>query len=127
MRPGRIILGTVLFLALGAVIWWVLTVYWDMQQPKPQDYAGLVKAMQNYSRDKMAAGQATPDSVSLQELVSSGYVSVSDVKAFSGMDVSLSLNGDVNRLQDFVIRVRFPDGSVISHSLAGTVQEPLKN
>ena len=63
MRPGRIILGTVLFLALGAVGWWVMTVYWDMQQPKPQDYARLVKAMQKFSRDNMAPGQAPSTSV----------------------------------------------------------------
>lgn len=123
MRPGRIILGTVLFLALGAMSWWVMTVYWDMQQPKPQDYARLVKAMQKFSRDNIAAGQAPSASVSLQELVSNGYVSVDDVKVFSGMDVSLSVNGDVNRAQDIVIRVRFPDGNVISQSLSGMVLE----
>ena len=123
MRPGRIILGTVLFLALGAVGWWVMTVYWDMQQPKPQDYARLVKAMQKFSRDNMAPGQAPSTSVSLQELVSSGYVSVDDVKVFSGMDVSLSVNRDVNRMEDIIIRVRFPDGNVISQSLSGMVQK----
>ena len=55
--------------------------------------------------------------------MSSGYVSVDDVKVFSVMDVSLSVNGDVNRMEDIIIRVRFPDGNVISQSLSGMVQK----
>ena len=126
MRTGRVILGTVLFFTVGAVIWWAMTVYWDTKQPKPRDYARLVKAMQEFAREKKAAGETLPHSVSVKDLVSSGYLSVSDVEAFSDMDVSLSLNSDTNRPQDIVIRVRFPDGTVVVESIDGTVKEPAK-
>ena len=123
MRLQRIIVVTVLLIAAAVALWMGLTVHWGMEQPKPQDFARLVKAMQEFSRDRAAAGEAPPVSVSVPELVNSGYLAALDARVFADMDVSLKLSGDLNQAGSILIEVRLPDGSVIAQTADGAVQQ----
>ena len=50
-----------------------------------------------FSRDLTARGQPLPPTVSLRELVSGGYIAAADLRAFDGMDVTISLTADEAR------------------------------
>ena len=63
-----------------------------------------------------------PDTVSLRELVSGGYISAADVHAFDGMDVTISLKTDEADPQAILMRARSPDGSVTVLMADGSVQ-----
>jgi hypothetical protein len=95
---------------------------WQHQQPAFNDVSGLISAMQMFSRDLTARGQPLPATVSLRELVGSGYIAASDVRAFDGMDVMISLTADESQPQEVRIRVRGPDGTVTTLLADGSVQ-----
>src|SRR5262249_55665590 len=97
--------------------------YWQRQQAVLQDPSKIVAAVQAFSRDQPAHGRALPASVSLRELVKGGYVAADDVRAFDGMDVTISLTADETRPQEILIRVRLPDGSVIAALGDGSAQQ----
>jgi len=99
-----------------------VTTYWQRKQPVFKDAPKLISAMQAFSRDLTARGQRRPATVSLRELVSGGYIAASDVRAFDGMDVTISLTADETRPQEILIRVRLPDGSVTALLADGSVQ-----
>jgi len=88
-----------------------------------KDAAKLVAAVRAFSRDKTAAGQALPTSVSLRELIGGGYIAASEVRAFDGMEVAISLAVDETRPQEILIRVRLPDGRVIASLADGSAQQ----
>ncbi len=75
-----------------------------------------------FSRDLTARGQPLPPTVSLRELVSGGYIAAADLRAFDGMDVTISLTADEARPQEILIRVRMPDGSVTALLADGSIQ-----
>ena len=91
-----------------------ITTYWQLKQPKLQDASKLAAAVQAFSRDQAASGRTLPSSVSLRELVSGGYLAADDIRAFGGMDVAVSLTVDMTHPQEILIRVQFPDGSVMA-------------
>ena len=68
----------------------------------------LIAAVQAFSRDLLAQGRPTPESVTLSELVMGGYIANRDIRAFDGMDVTISLTADGTRPQQIMIRVRRP-------------------
>jgi uncharacterized protein YpmB len=123
MRFRRIILLTSALIVVAAVIWVGLTIHWNMQQPKPEDFARLVNSMREFSRDQAAAGQASSVAMSVPDLVKSGYLSSSDAKIFAGMDVTLTVTGDVNRPENILIQIRLDDGSVIAQRANGAIQD----
>jgi hypothetical protein len=72
------------------------------------DSPKLLAAVQAFSRDQMAQGRPTPESVTLVELVAGGYIATRDIRAFEGMDVTISLTADGSRPQQIMIRVKRP-------------------
>jgi hypothetical protein len=64
-----------------------------------------------------------PASVSLRELVSGGYITTNDVRAFDGMEVTVSLTASDTDPHSILIRVRMPDGSQIAAMADGSVQQ----
>jgi len=113
--------GSLVAVAVAACV--ALTAYWQRQQPVLKDGSKLIAAVQAFSRDKTTGGEALPASVSLRELVSGGYIAASDVRAFDGMEVTISLAADETRPQETLIRVRLPDGTVIAGLTDGSAQQ----
>jgi len=72
------------------------------------DSPKLIAAVQAFSRDQIARGRPTPESVTLSELVMGGYIATRDIRAFDGLDVTISLTADGTRPQQIMIRVRRP-------------------
>ena len=123
MNTRRLTALAGLLVAVGITVCVALTSFWQRQQPVLKDPSKLVAAVQAFSRDKTEAGQALPASVSLRELISGGYIAASEVRAFDGMEVTLSLTADETKPQNILIRVRLPDGSVIAQFADGSVHQ----
>ncbi len=123
MKTRRLLALAGSLIAVAVIVCVALTSYWQRQQPVLKDASKLVAAVQAFSRDRTAAGQALPASVSLRELIGSGYVAASDMQAFDGMEVTISLTADETRSQEILIRVRLPDGSVIAAMVDGSAHQ----
>jgi hypothetical protein len=119
MRLRRLLIITGCLVAISVLVWAALTVHWGMQQPKPRDFSRLVRATQEFIRDQTNVGQTAPVTVTLPELIKSGYLPASDARVFSEMDISLTVAGDVRRPENILMRVRLPDGSVVSQTMDG--------
>ena len=81
--------------------------------------------MQAFSRDLRARGQPLPATVSLSQLVSGGYISAGEVRAFDGVEVSISLPTDNSGAnpQEILISARLQDGTVNALMADGSVQQ----
>ena len=119
MRLRRVLIIAGLLIVLAFVVWIGMTAHWNMQQPKPQDFTRLVRAMQEFSRDKTAAGQEPPATVSIPDLIATGYLPANDAKVFADMDVSMTRTRDAEGPETISIRIRLPDGSVVTQAMGG--------
>jgi hypothetical protein len=88
-----------------------------------QDFPGLVSAMQAFSRDLNKQGRPLPQSVSLSELVSQGYISTNSVHAFEGMETKVWLRADMAMMSSVLMSARQPDGSVSAALADGSIQQ----
>lgn len=94
------------------------------QDRKPGvDPQPIIRAIEAFCRDRTAAGKATPASISFRELVAGGYLAASEIRAFAGLDVSVSTNADETRPQSIMMRVRLPDGMEIDLHADGSTGE----
>jgi hypothetical protein len=107
-RPLLLFLASVI--AVLAAVWLALTSYWQHRRFDFNDAPKLIAAMQAYGQNCVAERKPLPPSVSLQELVNAGYLTTADVRAFDGMDVTISLRA--THPQDELMRVRMRDGTV---------------
>jgi uncharacterized protein YpmB len=123
MKIRRLILIASLLVVAAVVICVALVSHWQRSQPTFKDAAKLVAAAQAYSRDQAVRGQPLPASASLRELVSGGYITTNDVRAFDGMEVTISLTASDADPQSILIHVRMPDGSQIAAMADGSVQQ----
>ncbi|MGA3164011.1 MAG: hypothetical protein ABSD77_07445 [Verrucomicrobiota bacterium] len=123
MKFRRLILIASLLVIVAIVICVALVSYWEHSQPKFKDAPKLAAAVQAFSRDRAAHGQPLPTSVSLHELVGGGYIATNDVRAFDGMDVTISLDAGDAYPQSILIHVRMPDGTEIAAMADGSVQQ----
>jgi len=122
MRTRRLLVILASALALAAIVYVAVTTYWQRSQPVFRDTPKLISAMLAFSRDLAARGQPLPPTVSLRKLVNGGYISASEVRAFDGMEVTISLTVDAARPEEILMRVRLPDGSVTALMADGSVQ-----
>ena len=112
-----------LILGVAAAAFFTLEYSWSMKQQQPAfDAPKLISAVQAFSRDLVARGEKLPSTVSLGELVSRNYIAGSDVRAFDGMDVTISLSTDDHHPQETLMRVRWPNGTVTALMADGSVQ-----
>jgi hypothetical protein len=93
------------------------------RQEQFQDLPGLLSAMQAFSRDFTNRGQPLPQSVSLDDLVSHGYISSNSVRAFEGMETKVWLTANPAIMSSVVMSARLPDGSVSAALADGSVQQ----
>ena len=123
MKTRRLlaIAGSLLVLVIIACM--ALLPNWQRQQPMLKDTTKLLAAVQAFSRDRGAAGRAVPSSVSLRELIRSGYVAASDVQGFEAMRITICRVVDESQPQDYRIGIGLPDGRVISQLVDGGIQE----
>ncbi len=93
-------------------------------QERFQDLPGLLSAMQAFSRDLTNRGQPLPQSVSLDDLVSHGYISSNSVRAFEGKEVKIWFGGlSETELQKVLLSARLRDGSVSATLADGSVHQ----
>jgi hypothetical protein len=112
-----IILFGVLLAALGLGIW----LYLSPPPPQPFNARRIFAAAQAFSRDCIAKLRSVPPSVSLRELIASGYLSAQDAQAFEGMDVTVSLLADTNAAS-VLLRAKLTDGTEMVVLTDGTVR-----
>ena len=122
VKTRRLIAITSSALAVAVVVCVAITAYWQ-RQPVLQNATKIVAGLQEFSRAQVARGRTLPASVSLRELVDGGYIGAEDVRVFDGMDVTISLTADETRPQEILIRVRMPDGHVMSALADGSAQQ----
>jgi hypothetical protein len=79
----------------------------------------LKPATQAFAKDRKARGIAVPDSVTFSELAAGGYLSNSEVAAFSNAVVTVSLRSDQPSPKAIWIRVRFSDGFEMAQTSDG--------
>jgi hypothetical protein len=116
-----------LLLGVGIVILAILSFalesYWERKQPVFQDAPKLIAALQAYSRDRFIHGRRIPSSVSLNDLVAGGYLTTNDVRAFEGIEVTITTSANDTNSQNVLIHARLPDGSVVTLLQDGSVQQ----
>jgi hypothetical protein len=88
-----------------------------------QDLPGLLAAMQAFSRDLTNQGLPLPQSVSLSELISRGYISSNSVHAFEGMETKVWLTANLADMNSVLMSARLPDGHVSAALADGSVQQ----
>jgi hypothetical protein len=89
-----------------------------------QDLPGLLSAIQAFARDTTNRGQPLPQSLSLHELVSRGYISSNSIRAFEGMEARVWLRANPTLTSSEVLMsARLPDGRVCAALADGSVQE----
>ena len=123
MKIRRLIIIAGSLVVVAIVICVALVSHWQRSQPAFKDAPKLVAAAQAFSRDQAAHGRPVPASVSLHELTSGGYIATNDVRAFDGMDVTVSLAASDAYPQSVLIHVRMSDGTEIAAMADGSVQQ----
>ncbi len=93
------------------------------RQEQFQDFPGLLSAMQAFSRDLTNRGRPLPQSVSLNDLVSQGYISSNSVRAFQGMEVKIWFGINETEPQKVLMSARLPNGSVSATLADGSVHQ----
>jgi hypothetical protein len=88
------------------------------------DLPGLLAAIQAFVGDTTNRGQPLPQSVSLDELVSRGYISSNSVCAFEGMGAKVWLRANpTGTSSEILMSARLPDGRVCAALADGSVQQ----
>jgi len=122
MKIRRLIVIAGFLIAVAALVSMALVSHWR----NSQTFKGLAKlaaAEQSYLRDHVSRGEPSPASVTLRNLVSGGYISTDDARAFDGMDVTFYPTvGDSDPLA-VLVRVRMRDGVQIAAMADGSIQQ----
>ncbi len=79
--------------------------------------------MQAFSRDLTNRGRPLPQSVSLNDLVSQGYISSNSVRAFEGMEVKIWFGINETAPQKVLMSARLPNGTVSATLADGSVHQ----
>ena len=127
MKPRQffVLILSIIMVGLGAYV--ALTVWWQPPPPPPpMDSAKLFSALEAFSQDRRDAALPIPASLTLRELVASGYLGTNDVRAFEGTEVTFQLDSDLTRPQEVMIRVKLRDGTQMVLLGDGSVQRVSK-
>jgi hypothetical protein len=123
MRTRRIMVYGGSAIVLAVLLCLALSTYWERSQPVFDSAPKLTSAVQAFARDLTARKAQLPRTVSLRALLDGGYIAASDVRAFEGMEVQISLAADETQPQQILISARLPDGSVTALMGDGSVQQ----
>jgi hypothetical protein len=86
----------------------------------------ITMATHAYCRDAKERNNNLPSSISLQELITKGFLKHEDVSAFDGMEVTVYLTVDDTTSQAVLMNARLSDGSQIVALADGSVQQVAK-
>jgi hypothetical protein len=123
MKTRRLLVLAVAGLAVVVLSVLVVSAYWERKQPVFNNAPQLMGALRAFSRDQAARGERLPAEISLQDLLRGGYVTINDVRAFQGMQVSFSTQADDNHPPIILARARTPGGEMICLMADGSVQQ----
>ena len=121
MKIRRIILIAGLLVAISAIASWLLVSRWQ-HSPSFQSLPKLAAAMRSYSHDQVSHGRPLPSSVTVQDLVSGGYISAGEVRDLGGADVTFYPSASESDPQAVLVRVRMLDGSQTVALADGSIQ-----
>jgi hypothetical protein len=123
MKTSRVILISGLLVAIAAAVSWLFITHWQRSDQAFKILPKLAVAEQSYLRAHANSSQPLPASVTLQDLVSGGYISTSEVRSLAGSDVTFypMVTGAAPRV--ILVRVRMPDGVQIAAMADGSVQQ----
>ena len=99
-----------------------LIAYW--QRPQPVDGPAIAKAVADFCKAQRASNTALPPSITLQELVTAGYLRKEAIHGFGDTEVRISLQVDENNPQAILMEARLPDGSRVNALGDGSVTTP---
>ena len=122
MKIRRLILSAGLLVAVAVSVS-VAVISHGLHSHSFKSLLKLTAAMQSYSHDQVSHGRPLPSSVTLQDLLGGGYVSVDDVRDLGGADVTFYPTVSESDPQAVLVRVRMPDGSQTVALTDGSVQE----
>src|SRR5262245_19973116 len=80
--------------------------YW--QRPQPVDGPAIAKALNDFIKVQRASNTALPPSITLQELVTAGYLRKEAIRGFGDTEVRISLQVDENNPQAILMEARLP-------------------
>jgi len=130
MKIRRIIVIVALLIVVAALVSMALISHWQHSEQSFKILPKLAVAEQSYVRDRVSHGQPLPTSVTLQDLVSGGYISADTVRSLAGADVTFypmvgyaRWFGDNSPQPAIWVRVRMPDGVQIVAMADGSVQQ----
>ena len=121
MKIRRLILIASLLVAVAALASWLLVSHWQRSEQTFKILPKLAAAEQRYEHDRVSRGQPLPASVTLQNLVSGGYISADEVRSLDGSDVTFYPAVTDATPQAILVRVRMPDGVEIAAFADGSV------
>jgi hypothetical protein len=97
-----------------------LTVYW--QRPQPVDGPAIAQAVAAFCRNQRSRGVALPKSITLQELVTNGFLEREAIRGFGDVTITISLEVNEKNPQSILMQARLPDGSRVEALGDGSVQ-----
>jgi hypothetical protein len=92
-------------------------------QPAFTGFQKLIAAVKSYSRDHISHGKPLPDSLTLRDLVSGGYMTTNDVQALDISDATFYPAADMRDPKAVLVRLRMADGRQITTLADGSVQQ----
>ena len=86
----------------------------------------ITTAIHAYCSDAKEHNNSLPSSISMQELITKGFLKREDVSAFDGMEVTVYLSVNDTAPNAILMRAQLTDGSQIVALADGSVQEVAK-
>ncbi len=124
MKPRQFIALLFLITAVGLGAYVAVSSWWQPPVAQlPMDASKLITAVQAFSRDRMDEALPIPETLTLRELIASGFLATNDAVAFEGMEVTFLMNADLSRPRETMIRVKMRDGSQLVLLANGEVQK----
>jgi hypothetical protein len=80
-------------------------------------------AIQSFIGAQKAQGRSVSETVSLRELVASGFLRAEEAAPFGGVDVAFAVTVDETRPQQIIARVPLSSGRVVVELADGSIQQ----
>lgn len=101
-------------------------VLWFKSPPSPKtpqpDPARLVQAVQEFRDNAIRSSKPIPPSITLQDLHRGGFLSTSELTAYEGLTLTISMNVDPHKPGADIIRARMADGHELVLKSDGSIK-----
>jgi hypothetical protein len=123
MKIQRLMLIAGLLVAVAALASWLLVSHWEHSEQTFRILPKLAVAEQSYVHDHVSRGQPLPASLTLRDLVSSGYISADEIRSLGEADVTFYPTVTGADPAAILVRMRLPDGGQIAAFTDGSVAQ----